>query len=53
MAIHATALIDPKAQLDSTVEVGAYSIIGPNVSIGSGRTGQSGSNEADPSRDTK
>ena len=36
MAIHATALIDPKAQLDSTVEVGAYSIIGPNVSIGSG-----------------
>lgn len=36
MAIHATALIDPKAQLDSTVEVGAYSIIGPNVSIAAG-----------------
>lgn len=34
--IHPTALIDPAAQLDSSVEVGAYSIIGPHVSIGSG-----------------
>ncbi|MES2129276.1 MAG: acyl-[acyl-carrier-protein]--UDP-N-acetylglucosamine O-acyltransferase, partial [Pseudomonadota bacterium] len=32
--IHPTALIDPKAELDSTVDVGAYSIIGPNVKIG-------------------
>ena len=32
--IHKTAIIDPKAKLDSTVEVGAYSIIGPNVEIG-------------------
>ncbi len=32
--IHPTALIDPKAALDSSVEVGAYSIIGPNVVIG-------------------
>lgn len=32
--IHATAIVDPKAQLDSTVEIGAYSIIGPNVQIG-------------------
>ena len=32
--IHKTALIDPKAKLDSSVEVGAYSIIGPNVEIG-------------------
>ncbi|RJG21599.1 acyl-ACP--UDP-N-acetylglucosamine O-acyltransferase [Massilia cavernae] len=32
--IHPTAIVDPKAQLDSTVEVGAYSIIGPNVQIG-------------------
>ena len=32
--IHATAIVDPKAQLDSTVEIGAYSIIGPNVRIG-------------------
>ncbi len=36
MSIHPTALIDPNAKLDSTVEVGAYSIIGPNVSIGAG-----------------
>lgn len=36
MAIHPSALIDPKANLDSTVEVGAYSIIGPHVSIGAG-----------------
>ncbi len=32
--IHPTAIVDPKAQLDSTVEVGPYSIIGPHVSIG-------------------
>lgn len=32
--IHATALIDPRASLDSSVEVGAYSIIGPHVQIG-------------------
>jgi UDP-N-acetylglucosamine acyltransferase len=34
--IHPSAIIDPKAALDSSVEVGAYSIIGPNVSIGEG-----------------
>jgi UDP-N-acetylglucosamine acyltransferase len=34
--IHPTALIDPKAALDSSVEVGAYSLIGPHVQIGSG-----------------
>ncbi len=32
--IHPTAIVDPKAQLDSTVEIGPYSIIGPNVSVG-------------------
>ena len=32
--IHPTAIIDPKAELDSSVEVGAYSIIGPDVKIG-------------------
>lgn len=32
--IHSTAIIDPKAQLDSSVEVGPYSVIGPNVCIG-------------------
>lgn len=34
--IHATAIIDPSAELDSSVEVGAYSVIGPNVKIGAG-----------------
>ena len=36
--IHATALIDPLAQLDSSVTVGPYSVIGPNVRIGPGTT---------------
>lgn len=35
-AIHPTALVDPGAELDSTVTVGAYSIIGPNVRVGAG-----------------
>ena len=34
MTIHPTAIIDPKAELDSSVEVGAYSVIGPHVRIG-------------------
>jgi UDP-N-acetylglucosamine acyltransferase len=34
--IHATAIIDSKAELDANVEVGPYSIIRQNVSIGSG-----------------
>jgi len=34
--IHPTAIIDPSAQLDSSVEVGAYSIIGPDVRIDAG-----------------
>ncbi len=34
--IHATALIDPKAQLDSSVEIGPYSVVGPHVNMGSG-----------------
>jgi len=34
--IHDTALIDPGADLDSDVEVGPYSIIGPQVKIGKG-----------------
>jgi UDP-N-acetylglucosamine acyltransferase len=32
--IHPTAIIDPKAEIDESVEIGAYSIIGPNVRIG-------------------
>ena len=34
MTIHPTAILDPKAELDSSVEVGAYSVIGPHVRIG-------------------
>jgi UDP-N-acetylglucosamine acyltransferase len=34
--IHPSAIVDPKAQLDSSVEVGAYALIGPNVQIGPG-----------------
>jgi len=34
--IHATAIVDPKAELASDVEVGAYSIIGADVKIDSG-----------------
>ena len=34
--IHPTAIIDPKAELDSNVEVGPYSIIQENVFVGSG-----------------
>lgn len=32
--IHPTAIIDPQAELDSSVKVGAYSIIGAHVQIG-------------------
>ena len=34
--IHSTAIVDSKAQLASNVEIGAYSIIGPDVKIDSG-----------------
>ncbi|NOT15926.1 MAG: acyl-ACP--UDP-N-acetylglucosamine O-acyltransferase [Methylotenera sp.] len=34
--IHSTAIIDPRAELDSTVEVGAYSVIGADVTIDAG-----------------
>lgn len=34
--IHATAVIDPAAELDSGVEIGPYSIIGAGVRIGRG-----------------
>lgn len=32
--IHPSAVIDPKAELDSSVKVGAFTVIGPNVQIG-------------------
>jgi UDP-N-acetylglucosamine acyltransferase len=38
MTIHHTALVDSKAQLDSSVVVGPYAIIGPQVSIGKNST---------------
>jgi UDP-N-acetylglucosamine acyltransferase len=34
--IHSTAIISPKASLDSSVEVGAYTTIGDGVQIGAG-----------------
>ena len=34
--IHHTAIIDPSAEIDDDVEIGAYSIIGKNVFIASG-----------------
>ena len=34
--IHATAVVDPRAQLDATVQVGPYAVIGPHVRIGAG-----------------
>lgn len=36
--IHPTALIDPAAELDSSVTVGPYTVIGPHVRIGAGTT---------------
>ena len=34
--IHATAIVDPGAQIDANVEIGAYSVISDKVDIGSG-----------------
>jgi UDP-N-acetylglucosamine acyltransferase len=36
--IHSTALVDPAAELDESVSVGPYSVIGPHVKIGAGTT---------------
>ncbi len=36
MSIHPTALIDSSAQIDSDVEIGAYTVVGPGVTIASG-----------------
>ena len=32
--VHPTAIVDPKAELDTSVSVGPYAIIGPHVRIG-------------------
>ena len=37
-AIHATAIVDPAAELDTSVTVGPYSVIGPHVKIAAGTT---------------
>jgi len=37
-AIHATAIVEAGAELDDSVCVGAYSLIGPHVKIGAGTT---------------
>jgi UDP-N-acetylglucosamine acyltransferase len=34
--IHPSAIVDPKAQLDDSVEIGAYTLVGPHVQIGAG-----------------
>ncbi|HZV99013.1 MAG TPA: acyl-ACP--UDP-N-acetylglucosamine O-acyltransferase [Methylophilaceae bacterium] len=34
--IHPTAIVDPRAEIDSSVEIGAYSLIGAGVRIDSG-----------------
>ena len=34
--IHPTAVVDSKAELDSTVSVGPYSVIGPDVKVDAG-----------------
>jgi UDP-N-acetylglucosamine acyltransferase len=36
--IHPTAIVDPGAQLDSSVTVGPYTLVGPHVKIGAGTT---------------
>jgi len=35
-SIHPTALVDPAAELDDSVSVGPYSLIGPHVKVGAG-----------------
>ena len=37
-SIHPTAVIDPRAELDSSVTVGPYTVIGPHVLVGAGTT---------------
>ena len=39
--IHKTAIIDQKAKINSNVEIGPYTVVGPNVEIGEGSKIQS------------
>ena len=34
VSVHATALVDPKAELAEGVEVGPYCIVGPRTKVG-------------------
>ena len=36
--VHSTAIVDPAAELDCSVSVGAYTLIGPHVRVGPGTT---------------
>ena len=36
--IHSTAIVDPGAEIDASVSIGAYSVIGPHVKVASGTT---------------
>ena len=36
--IHPSAIVDPKAELDASVEVGPFTVIGPHVKVGAGTT---------------
>ena len=36
--IHATAIVDPKAEIDSSVQIGPYTVVGPHVRIAAGTT---------------
>ncbi|WP_119287154.1 acyl-ACP--UDP-N-acetylglucosamine O-acyltransferase [Azohydromonas sediminis] len=36
--VHPTAIVDPHAELDASVEVGAYTLVGPHVRIGADTT---------------
>jgi len=36
--IHPTAIVDPRAQIDGSVSIGAYTVIGPHARIGAGTT---------------
>lgn len=36
--IHATAVVDPQAELDGSVSVGPFTVIGPHVKVGAGTT---------------
>lgn len=36
MAVHASAIVDPRARVDASVEIGPYAIVGADVVIGAG-----------------